>query len=40
MLQRIGWKARRQVLKDYVLWPVLAGPVLPLDRSPPTWSPT
>ncbi|MEO6324734.1 MAG: acyl-CoA desaturase [Thermoanaerobaculia bacterium] len=26
MLSRIGWKVGRQVLKDYVLWPALAGP--------------
>jgi fatty acid desaturase len=26
MLARIGWKAGRQMLKDYLLWPVLAGP--------------
>jgi len=26
MLKRVGWKAGRQVLKDYVLWPALAGP--------------
>jgi linoleoyl-CoA desaturase len=26
MLKRVGWKASRQVLKDYVLWPALAGP--------------
>ena len=25
-MKRIGWKAWRQVLKDFVLWPVLAGP--------------
>jgi len=26
MLKRVGWKVGRQVLKDYVLWPALAGP--------------
>ena len=26
VLKRIRWKATRQVLKDYVLWPALAGP--------------
>ncbi len=26
MLKRVGWKVSRQVLKDYVLWPLLAGP--------------
>jgi linoleoyl-CoA desaturase len=26
MLKRVGWKVSRQVLKDYVLWPALAGP--------------
>jgi linoleoyl-CoA desaturase len=26
MLARIGWKVRRQALKDYLLWPALAGP--------------
>jgi linoleoyl-CoA desaturase len=26
MLAEIGQKARRQILKDYVLWPLLAGP--------------
>jgi linoleoyl-CoA desaturase len=26
MLKRVGWKSWRQVLKDYVLWPALAGP--------------
>jgi linoleoyl-CoA desaturase len=26
LLRRVGWKAWRQVLKDYVLWPALAGP--------------
>jgi hypothetical protein len=25
-LKRVGWKASRQVLKDYLLWPALAGP--------------
>ncbi|HZR81999.1 MAG TPA: acyl-CoA desaturase [Candidatus Binatia bacterium] len=29
LLARIGWKARRQVMKDYVLWPALAGPFFP-----------
>jgi NADPH-dependent stearoyl-CoA 9-desaturase len=26
LLQRIGWKVRRQAAKDYLLWPALAGP--------------
>jgi linoleoyl-CoA desaturase len=26
MLARIWWKVRRQVVKDYLLWPALAGP--------------
>jgi fatty acid desaturase len=26
LLKRVGWKASRQVLKDYLLWPALAGP--------------
>lgn len=26
LLRRIGWKVRRQALKDYLLWPALAGP--------------
>jgi fatty acid desaturase len=26
MLLRVGWKASRQVMKDYLLWPALAGP--------------
>ncbi len=26
MLARVRWKAWRQILKDYVLWPALAGP--------------
>ena len=26
LVKRVGWKASRQVLKDYVLWPALAGP--------------
>ena len=26
MLARIGWKVQRQALKDYLLWPALAGP--------------
>ena len=25
-LQRVGWKTRHQMLKDYLLWPALAGP--------------
>ena len=29
MLARIGWKVRRQALKDYLLWPALAGPFFP-----------
>jgi fatty acid desaturase len=39
MLRRIGWKAWRQVLKDYILWPALGAlatlPIssgLPMDR--------
>jgi fatty acid desaturase len=34
MLRRIGWKASRQVLKDYILWPLLsAALVLPVALS-------
>jgi linoleoyl-CoA desaturase len=26
LLKQVGWKASRQILKDYLLWPALAGP--------------
>jgi linoleoyl-CoA desaturase len=29
MLERIRWKVWRQVRKDYLLWPLLAGPFFP-----------